>query len=164
MRHQQALELAPNSHNPEVIGANPTPAIMDEKKPRSALFAFSTSHAAYFHYSVRCRTTVSVRGSTNKYEQIVVNRPFHGKRGFTLRLDRSIGVNFRGYVDRGMSQKLLSEFKIARLCVDQARSRVTEVRLRTTVSGVTMTRDYFQADQIRRTITPKNLSKSPRLG
>jgi hypothetical protein len=26
MRHQQPLALDPNSHNPEVVGSNPTPA------------------------------------------------------------------------------------------------------------------------------------------
>ena len=35
---------------------------------------------------------------------------------------------------------------------------------RTTVSGVTMRRDCFQADQTRRAITQKSLSKRPRLG
>jgi hypothetical protein len=35
---------------------------------------------------------------------------------------------------------------------------------RTTVSGVTMSRDCFQDDQTRRAITQKSLSKSPRLG
>src|SRR6266481_5013473 len=34
----------------------------------------------------------------------------------------------------------------------------------TTVSGVTMRRDCFQADQTRRAITQKSLSKRPRLG
>ena len=35
---------------------------------------------------------------------------------------------------------------------------------RTTVSGVTMMRDSFQADQTRRAMTQKSLSKRPRLG
>jgi len=35
---------------------------------------------------------------------------------------------------------------------------------RTTVSGVTMIKDCFQADQTRRAITQKSLSKRPRLG
>ncbi|PYU79966.1 MAG: hypothetical protein DMG50_21930 [Acidobacteria bacterium] len=35
---------------------------------------------------------------------------------------------------------------------------------RTTVLGVTMMRDCFQADQTRRAITQKSLSKGPRLG
>jgi hypothetical protein len=104
--------VARRAHNPEVVGSNPTPATMGALRLNlEAPFLLSvTSLVLTAPFLVYCRTIVPVRSFTNNYEQITVNRPFHGECSFPFCFSGSVRVNLRCHVDRCVAQQLLCKF------------------------------------------------------
>src|SRR5579862_5575563 len=76
--------VARRAHNPEVVGSNPTPATMGAERQNleAPFFLLVVGRAGTVPSLVHYRTIVPVRNFRNNYEQIAVNRPFHGERAF----------------------------------------------------------------------------------